>query len=120
MFSSQLPPVWRERAEILRPYAPNVAKAFARAADELEEEIHAYLTQVLTPDEAAGESGYHPETVREKLRTGKWPNVGKRGRPRVRRMDMQPKGRERLRGCAGTDVEGIVRDAVASRVTRQR
>jgi hypothetical protein len=85
---AELPTLWRARADELRPYAPGVGEAFARAAAELEEALHAAGTEELTLAEASRESGYAERTLREKLANGELPNAGARHRPRIRRADL--------------------------------
>lgn len=79
---------WRERADVLEPYAPHVARAFRDHADELEAALHSAMDALLTLDQASRESGYTADHLRHLVAQGTIPNAGKKGAPRVRRADL--------------------------------
>ena len=79
---------WRAKADMLQSYAPGVAQAFRDAADELCAILDAEGHELLTLQQAACTTGYHPETLGRLIRKGKIPNAGRRGRPRILRCDL--------------------------------
>ena len=86
-----LPERWLQRAADLEPYAPAAAEAFRRAAGELEVAIRDESEAVMNLAQAAVESGYSIDHLAREIRTGRLPNVGRRGAPRVRRGDLPKK-----------------------------
>lgn len=84
---------WRDRIAALR------AMQLVREATLLEQviaDVEAAARQAdaditLTPAQAATLSGYSTDHVRRMLATGRWPNVGSRHHPRIRRSDLPRK-----------------------------
>lgn len=83
--------VWRDRARELEPFAPPVAVAFRRCADELEAQLRVAADAVLTLAEAALASNFSVDHLRHEIAAGRIPNVGRKGRPRVRAGDLPRK-----------------------------
>ena len=93
MRPADLPTTWRSRADELEPYAPPVAQAFRRAAEELGEALREAADVELTLSEAARESGYSPRRIRELVAEGRLVNCGRKHAPRIRRADLPRKPR---------------------------
>ncbi|KPK80428.1 MAG: hypothetical protein AMS25_09055 [Gemmatimonas sp. SM23_52] len=87
---------WRAEAQRLRVLeAHGQAAALEQAANELEAEIAAHESALLTIAEAAEESGYSEEHLRRLARDGDLPVEranGSKSRMRVRRGDLPIKG----------------------------
>jgi hypothetical protein len=79
---------WRERAALLRPYAPFVARAFEDASTELERELETVADELLALRAAAEYSGYSADHLRRLVREGKLRNAGRPHAPRFRRADL--------------------------------
>lgn len=78
---------WRER--VASPFVPvDVRRAVEACAHELEAAVVERENELLSPKEAAAETGLAPATIRKRLSTGKLPNEGSPNRPRVRRRDL--------------------------------
>ena len=80
-----LPARWRSTAETVRPYAESAARAFDRAADELERALHTEVDELLTLTDAAEMSGYSPDHLGRLIKQGVIPNAGRPHAPRIRR-----------------------------------
>ena len=86
---SSLASRWRSDSTVLRRRgAPAVAEALDTCAAELEAAIHSWETQELTIREAAVESGYSEDHLRQLVRTGQIRGAGSDGHVRVRRGDL--------------------------------
>lgn len=82
---------WRDESEILRRRGvPGRADLLTSCADELDAYLNEWWLEELTLDEVATETGLAYDTVQRKVSSGEWPNVGKKGAPRVRRRDVLP------------------------------
>jgi hypothetical protein len=81
---------FRERAEMVRAWAAadSAAKAWEAAAAELESSYQHFNAEAVTLDDAAEECGISRRTLERKIASNEIPNVGERGRPRVRRGDL--------------------------------
>ena len=88
MTLEQLPAAWRQRADLLRPYAEASAKAYEEAARELEEVLSDRESELLNLRAAAKASGYSANYLGELLREGRLHNYGRRGAPKLRRGDL--------------------------------
>ena len=89
MRPEELPTRWRESAEELEGFgASDQAQAVRRCAAELEQSIRTAATEVLTLAEAAEETRYSPDYLRQRVASGKIPNAGQPGRPRILRQDL--------------------------------
>jgi len=91
-----LPSMWRTRASVLDPYAPEVAKAFREAAAELERELIDRAEESVTLAQAAELGGYSIDHLQRLVSTGQLENVGRKHRPRVRRSAVPLKPGHRL------------------------
>jgi hypothetical protein len=93
---------WRTEAEILhRRGADDQASVLESCASELEQEGRLFSLEVLTLEQAADESRYSYSALEKMVRSGRIPNVGKPGAPRLRRCDLPKKSggaREPRRG----------------------
>lgn len=84
---TDLPAVWRERADWLRQFGdPNSARLWDTAARELDEALQAHGTYSLT--EAAKLSGFTADHLSSLIKKGRIPNAGREGAPRIRRSDL--------------------------------
>jgi len=84
-----LPLEFREEAEVLRRWGlVEAAEAAERAASRIEERIQQWLEEELTVAEAASEAGLSTSAAEKRLASGRWPNAGRRYRPRVRRRTL--------------------------------
>lgn len=82
---------WRSESEVLRRRgAPGSAEVLNGCADELDERLDEWWLEELTIEEAAKETGLAYDTVQRKVASGEWPNVRRKGAPRVRRRDVLP------------------------------
>ncbi len=92
MTPADLALAWREKATELRRFgAEDQAFTLEYCADDLEETWRIWQTEPLTLDEAAEESGYSYSSLEKRVRSGKIPNIGKPGAPRVQRQDLPRK-----------------------------
>src|SRR5688572_22926305 len=73
---------WYHRADELAPFAPNVAEAFRRAAQELDGVIRDAGIELLTLEQASVASGYSTDHLSRQIREGRIPNAGTKHRPR--------------------------------------
>jgi hypothetical protein len=89
---------WEAELEVLRGCnAVEAAATRERDIRELREWWTERELDELTLEEASAYSGIPSETLRKKVSTGKLPNAGEPGRPRVRRGDLpaKPSGQPR-------------------------
>lgn len=87
-----LPNAWREKAETLRRYGASVqADVMDALAGEAEAAWATYQNDALTLAEASAEGGHSPEHLQALVASGRIENVGKKGRPRIRRRDVPKK-----------------------------
>ena len=91
MTLEQLPDAWRDRADLIRPYAEASATAFEEAARELEDLLRDRENELLNLRQGAKASGYSDDHLGHLIRIGKLTNYGKRGAPKVRRGDLPKK-----------------------------
>lgn len=91
---------WRDDAERLRRYGcDRLAETCERHADELEDAFEAYRHEELTVSEAAEETGYSEDWLRQMVREGKIPDTrppGSQGTIHIKRRDLprKPAGTE--------------------------
>lgn len=91
---------WREDAETLRRYGcDRLADTCERHAEELEAALREFWDRKLTVAQAAGESGYSEDWLREMVREGRLPDTrpeGDQGRIRIARKHLprKPNGAE--------------------------
>ena len=90
MIVSSLPAEWRKRATELERYAPAAAEAFRDAADQLESALQSKADSV-TIKEAAALGGFSTDHIQRLVASGRIENVGRKGRPRIRRDDIPMK-----------------------------
>ena len=92
MSPRDLPEAWREKATELRRFgAEDQATTLEYCADDLDETWRIWQTEPLTLDEAVEESGYSYSSLEKRVRSGRIPNIGELGAPRVRRADLPRK-----------------------------
>ena len=101
-----LPATWRERADLIRPYAESAAKAWDDAAEELERQLRDREDELLNLTVAGKECGYTPDWLGRLIRQRRLVNCGKPGAPKVRRGDL-PKKATMLQ-ATGTDHLGAL------------
>lgn len=86
----------QEGIDELREFgADGHADAAQRALDLLQQRLSQAVEVPLTPRQAAKESGYTADHLRDLLRQGKLPNVGEENAPRIRRGDLPRKPPDR-------------------------
>lgn len=90
MIVSALPAHWRGRATELERYAPAAAQAFKDAADQLDAALQSSDASV-SLKEAAGIGGFSVDHLQRLVATGRLTNIGRKGRPRIRRDDVPVK-----------------------------
>ncbi len=79
----------REKSAVLRRFGADAqATAVDACAVELESWFQEWWEEELTVAEAASEAGLTRSAVEKKLASGRWPNAGRRYRPRVRRRTL--------------------------------
>jgi hypothetical protein len=88
MLLAALPAAWRQRATELDPYAPAAAHAFRTAADDLDRSLATADEDTVTLGEAATLGGYSVDHLQRLVRTGRLENVGRKGKPRIRRSQV--------------------------------
>ena len=114
---------WRHEAATLRDrYADHrLATSVETHARELHEAMQLRAHLELTLQDAATESGYSVAHLRHLIAKGELQNVGRRGRPRVRRgaLPSKPHMKRAQRGAAQPraefDVTALIADAVRRR-----
>ena len=101
-----LPDTWRERAQQLQDWGSGegLARAWERAAIELEPSLRQQQGETLNLQEEARESGYSADHLGELVRQQKIPNFGRKNAPRIRRADLPIKRRPRQRMSGTTEV----------------
>jgi uncharacterized protein GlcG (DUF336 family) len=112
---------WRDKAAVLRRYAPEVANALEDAAGELEACLRDTGADLLTLQAAARESGYTADHLGRLIRSARLENHGRANAPKVRRGDLPKKAAKRARLAlqpGGAHMEALTREAIAS--TRRR
>lgn len=84
---------WLAEADVLERYGDQrVAEVLRLHAAEVREAVRASESELLTLTEAAAESGYSEDWLRHLVANGKVPNAGRKGAPRIRRVDLPLKG----------------------------
>ena len=116
---SELAAAFRQRGEVVAPYAPEVAKAFEHCAEWLQLSLGASLEKPLTLGQAARETGWSYEGLRRRLKDDEL-NVGEEGAPLVRRGDLArlgaprgPRGKYRPRKPKSAPVTDSTPDATS-------
>lgn len=106
---SRLAETWRAEAEVLRRHGCEAAgQALEQRADEAVEAVRAYLTEALTPADAAEETGYSPKHLRELARQEEIPVLRPNGPGG--RMLLPRFGLPRKPEAAVTNAESIPED----------
>ena len=105
---SSLAAEWRNRAVSLREWAQadGAARAFERAAEELESALRTRGGELLTLTEASREGGYSTRQLSRMIRNGRVRNAGTPTSPKILRADV-PTKRGHLPSVA--DVANIAR-----------
>jgi hypothetical protein len=93
---------WRSRAADLERYAPAAAQAFRDAADELADALNG-AEETVSLKEAAMLGGYSIDALQRMVACGRIQNVGRKGKPRIRRTEvpLKPGHTAALRGDSG-------------------
>ena len=92
LFISRLTTRWRAEAEILhRRGADEQAAVLESCASDLEQEGRLFSLEALTLQQAAEESRYSYSALEKMVRSGRVPNAGLAGLPRIRRGDLPKK-----------------------------
>ena len=81
---------WRSRASDLERYAPVAAQAFRDAADELAEALNG-AEETVSLKEAGMLGGYPVDSLQRMVACGRIQNVGRKGKPRIRRAEVPVK-----------------------------
>lgn len=110
---NELASAFRQRGELMAPFAPAAARAFADCAEWLEASIDAHLEAPLTLEQAVRESNWSYEGLRRRLKLQPSLNVGKERAPLIRRRDLAalgaprgPRGQYRPRKAASSAPPG--------------
>jgi len=104
---------WRSQADRLRRYGAGASAAAVEAcAGDLEAWLDQWADALLTPQEAAAETGLKAETIAKKIANGELPNAGRRYRPRVRRRDLYTPRTDALRVDLPTPVEQLLDEVI--------
>ncbi len=86
---------WRDEGAVLRRYGQDrLADLCERHADDMEAAFESHAIQELTIAQAADESGYSEDRLRELVREGRIPDnrpPGSQGEMRIRRCDLPRK-----------------------------
>jgi hypothetical protein len=103
---------WLAEAEILRRRgAGSLADVLESCARDFEAWLRERDLELLTLDEAVQESGYSYSSLEKSVRSGRLPNAGKPGRPRIRRCDLPRKVNGAswdMQDKAGPDLAGAI------------
>ena len=111
---------WRSRASDLERYAPAAAQAFREAADELAEALNG-AEETVSLKEAAILGGYSIDALQRMVACGRIQNVGRKGKPRIRRADVPVKPGHAAPGLRGESGDGhIDASAVVASVIHRR
>jgi len=70
-----------------------MADVLESVANDFEQTLDAWYTEVLTLQQGAEESGFSSSSLQQSVASGKIPNAGKHGSPRIRRCDLPSKSR---------------------------
>lgn len=107
--AERLVAAWRDRAELLARYGAGEQAAALRAcAAELEETQREESLETLTLRDAAKESGLTYSALEKGVRSGRIPNAGSKGRPRIRRGDLPRRPTAPARSIQPPDLAGRV------------
>jgi hypothetical protein len=113
----QLPERWRAEAAILRRRgAAAQAELLESCATDLEQDERERGLQALTLEDAAAQSGYSYSALQKMVADGQLLNVGKKGKPLVRRGDIPRKPRRReAPDLAGAVIAGRIGEKLDNR-----
>jgi len=111
---------WRSRASDLDRYAPAAAQAFREAADELAEALNG-AEETVSLKEAEMLGGYPVDSLQRMVACGRIQNVGRKGKPRIRRADVPVKPGHAASALRGdSDDTHISASAVVASVIHRR
>ena len=103
---------WREHAATLERFGADRHSGLLRTcADELDNELRAWLDEPLAVSQAAEESHYSESHLRALLKDEVIPNAGRVGKPRIRRRDLPRKPYR-------PDTESLADEALRLRLAR--
>ena len=110
---------WRAEAAILRRGgAQPQAEALESCAAELEEFERARELEALSLEQAVAESGFSYSALQKMLAEGELLNVGRKGKPLVRRGDLPRKAK---RGSTPALAEAVIAGRIRARIdSRER
>ena len=92
---------WEQDRSVLIAYGDErAATLLTQAATDVREAVLEWNEEVLGIRDAARESGYSPDRLRELVRLGEIPNAGRPNKPRVKRADLPKKGKARANRIA--------------------
>jgi hypothetical protein len=112
-----LPELWRAEAEILRRRgAGPQADVLESCATELEEREQTRELERLSLEQAAAESGFSYSALQKMVAQGEITNVGRKGKPLVRRGELPRKARRgQMPDLAGAVIAGRIGGQVDKR-----
>ncbi len=116
---------FRRAIEVLRAKASDLrrfgAEAQAAAVEaclaELETWFEGWLEEELTVAEAASEAGLSRSAAEKRLASGRWPNAGRRYRPRIRRRhvhEVRAVDEGAKTGDRSADADDLIDDVLSS------
>ncbi len=115
---SSLPLEMRAEAEVLRRWGlVEAAEGAETAASRIEERIQQWLEEELTLSEAAQETGLSRSAAEKRLASGRWPNAGRRYRPRIRRRhvhEVRAVDEGAKTGDRSADADDLIDDVLSS------
>ena len=92
---AELVEVWRGEAQLMSHRGLTESAALVESlANDLEETLRGFESDLLNLRESAAHSGYSPGHLSRLVRNGKIPNRGRPGAPRIRRSDLPRKASE--------------------------
>lgn len=98
MTPNELAVKWREDADTLARYAPELARIALAHAEELDAALRAVDDDALDLATAAKESGYSVDRLRHMVRSGVIRDAGRKHAPRIRRGDLPRKPKAKAAG----------------------
>jgi len=106
---SDLPALWRERAETLAQYGDsNVSRIWNIAAKELSRAMELSAVETLSLADASRVCGYSSAYLSAQIKRGTIPNAGRNHAPRIRRQDLPPNKQPGGRGRPAHSKKSLV------------
>jgi len=92
---------WEQDLSVLKAYGDERAATWlTQAATDVREAVLEWNEEVLGIPDAARESGYSADRLRELVREGEIPNAGRPHKPQVKRADLPKKAKARASSIA--------------------